>query len=204
MKNTLLVSLLSLIFSCKSTSKVAFTLESLGKYSYYIYLDAGQGRYAQASGFFIEKDKKLFLISALHVFSGKLIDSTTQADYPDTLQVRISIEDNKPEFIKINIKSIVVETPAFTNTSTADVYAYPIVLPKKTTVFTVNKFLQYDLERICDKIDTVITVGYPLVSLRTLDSTLQSKAQTHYERLVQNFVCRFFLPEQMRKIPLII
>ena len=180
MRIVLLIAFCISVLYCNSQKKY----DSLKKYSYFIYGIVNDNRWSEATGFFIKKKNKLFLISALHVFSGRNIDHTMEMGYPNILYLRIKNHSVTPTYFPINISKIkdtVRDADFYIN---PDVFVYEIKLLKAIKIYSIEKFIK---PVPCDKAVNVITCGYPIDQKASKKETLVASPVLIHERVIGNY-----------------
>jgi hypothetical protein len=161
-------------------------LDSLKKYCYLIYGIESDERWVEATGFFIRKLDKIYLIGALHSFTGWLMDGTKEKDYPDILKVRVVNDINNPIFFDIDISSIKNKAnKRIEFYKEADAYAYLMPDSFKYKINSINEFIRYGIN--CDSIKQAIVCGYPIIEGQSKQEILIKQPNIRFENLDGNF-----------------
>ena len=169
--------------------------EYLGKYAYYIYgttkefrINKGIKQYRQVLGtcFFIKNKNTTYISGAAHIFTG-LAHSGEEVDmdYPDMLYIRLYHKNSRKfrdfPFSISKIKKI-VDTNFFK--THADIYIYPIQIPKNYEINSIEKFLRNKVDY--KKVDKVIMYGYPDKTPGVLQKCIMDPGSNTFIRFDEN------------------
>lgn len=140
-----------------------------------------------ATGFFIRKKDKLYLVSANHVFTGNDPVRVKRQDKTADLMVLYYNEygKEKKSFKNIYLNSIKLSNPPKSLSQYPDILPYQIDLPKTAKIYSIEKFLTNDKINISSK-KPLFFWGYPgdpknlLQSLNYYLTTSQPKKYTGF------------------------
>ncbi|WP_276481037.1 hypothetical protein [Paraflavitalea pollutisoli] len=160
----------------------------LGKYSYLIYSNNGQFRYS-ATGFFIRKNDRLFLIGAGHTFNGKnTITGEDDKDYPDSISIIACRECGADSgVIHIDISKIKKLAQSTTFTKEPEVYVYEVDSKLPFSIKSVDLFVKTFDDVDKNSIDTVIMYGYPNLAGTTIREIKQTVPTISFGNLLEKY-----------------
>ncbi|MDP9047885.1 MAG: hypothetical protein M3N14_07095 [Bacteroidota bacterium] len=136
--------------------------DSLVNYSYFIYGNTTVKSIEQGTGFLAKIKSKIYLVTAIHVLNGwEIFKNKYIQPYPDTLYIRVyKKSNNEPDFIPFNITQIKKLNISPNGYETPDIYFYPIDIPKKYKVYTLEKLIdKFSPPKL---IDSIFIYGYPV------------------------------------------
>jgi len=144
--------------------KQSLNLDTLKRYTYLVLGSQTNNGRLQGCGFFIRKNKKLYFVSALHVFlgiQGKVGTPEKDLYNEDSLAVIIAQHQSTFDTLKIPTKKIKETVQQKLFYQEADAFAYPINLnqiPKNDTIFSIENFVELNYN--CSEITEAITLGF--------------------------------------------
>lgn len=167
-------------------SQTFSTMDELKKYSYLIYAISGEFRYS-ATGFFIKKDNRLFLIGAGHTFHGKnTITRVDDNDYPNLISVVICREcKNDIGIIHIDISKIKEISQPSTFAVEPEIYVYEI--KDKLEVNSIEGFIKNFDDQDKNMIDAVFMYGYPSLTGTSIDDYRKIIPTFSYGNLLEKY-----------------
>lgn len=177
-------------------SETLYKRDELKKYSYLIYAIGGQFKYS-ATGFFIKRDNRLFLVGAGHTFSGKnSITGVNDNDLPDTISVIICREcENDSGIIHIDISQIKKMPQPSTFAVKPDIYVYEIKDKLPFKVNSIEKFIKNFDNSDKNLIDSVFMYGYPSLTGNSIDDYKQISPTLSFGYLLEKYTVFNYYPE---------
>jgi hypothetical protein len=160
--------LFALILSTISPSLYAQDLpDSLGKYSYLVQIDK-RCEQAQATGFFVRYQQRLFFITAAHCLTGwDPVAMKPIENFPDTIFIRLSNDTSQLTYLPLPVRGFKKTVKPFNQFETPDVFVVEIKNAKKYKVNTIETF--FDEEVPCEKATKLVVSGFPKVKLDSSD-----------------------------------
>ncbi len=154
----------------KNSLPVTACIDSLKEYSKLLTLTkktSKQDNYTVigiATGFFIRKEKKLYLVSANHVFTGNDPFRVNRVDSlaPDLMMFRYKMDNERDTFINIYLDSIKKIYPPKSINDCPDAIAYEIDLPQSSQIKSIENFVYKDVD--INKYDSLFFWGFPAQS----------------------------------------
>ncbi|MBS1520904.1 MAG: hypothetical protein JST50_07915 [Bacteroidetes bacterium] len=112
----------------------------LPKYSYLIYGYSSSGSCVQATGFFVSKRNRTYLVTACHVINGWLFESFDKKEsYPDTLFVKTELKNTQRDTslaIDISKLKYIKADP-----NSDDIYFIPINIPPGCEIYRLDSLI---------------------------------------------------------------
>ena len=163
-------------------------MNELKKYSYLIYSNQGQYKYS-ATGFFIRKENRLFLIGAGHTFNGKnTITGVNDPDYPNSISVLICKEcKGDSGIIHIDISQIKKMAQPTTFTVKPEIYIYEIKDKLPFEINSIETLTKPFNESEKNLIETVFMFGYPSLDGNSTEEYKQIIPTLSIGSLLENY-----------------
>lgn len=130
----------------------------LPKYSYLIYGYSSSGNSVQATGFFVKKMNRTYLVTACHVINGWFFASyDKKGSYPDTLFVKISLKGIlRDTAIAIDISKLKYTTA---DPYSHDIYFIPVEIPSNCAINSLESLI-LNFRPISKIPQTIFTYGF--------------------------------------------
>ena len=111
----------------------------LPKYSYLIYGHASSGNSVQATGFFVGKNERVYLVTACHVINGWLFESFKKTSYPDTLFVKVALKEGlRDTALAIDISKIKY---SHADPELPDIYFLSVNIPSNCKIYRLDSLI---------------------------------------------------------------
>jgi len=153
-----------------------------------IYSISGQFKYS-ATGFFIKKDKRLFLVGAGHTFNGKnSITGVNDNDYPDEISVIICKGcENDSGIIHIDISQIKEMAQPSTFTVKPEIYVYEIKEKLPFKVNSIENLIKNFEDTDKNLIENVFMYGYPSLTGNSFNDYKRINPTLSYGTLLEKY-----------------
>jgi hypothetical protein len=136
--------ILLLLIPLFSLSQSQEKIDSLKKYTYFIYGKYGVNNAIVGSGCFVKSNGKTFVVSNKHVLTAWDGKKNMKKDsFPDTMWVKIPLpEANNFYELPINSKAISDTITGNTFFKDPDVFVWEVFIPKKVHINTLENFIE--------------------------------------------------------------
>ena len=153
----------------------------LPKYSYLIYGYSPLGSSVQATGFFVNKRNRTYLVTASHVVNGWFFASFDEkGSYPDTLFVKVGLKNNQRDTtLAIDISTLKhIKADPYSH----DIYFIPVSIPANCKTYRLDSLI-LNYVPISHVPQTILTYGFIIgdqdLSSRQFKGPASKKAMAH-------------------------
>lgn len=170
--------MLTVILLLNSKCSLSQNFDSaLTKYTYLLVSQLIGTEYIKGSCFFVEKNNKIFFITAAHVNKPwNPIERKMYYDIPDTFYIKfLNKNTKKPEWYIFNNKGAKSDTAKYTIYDYSDLFIAEVSIPKYYEINTVNKYLKWEDSLSYAKQSRAFAYGYS-----------DSESKTHAEMLYES------------------
>lgn len=171
-------------------------MDKFKKYSYLIYANGDQFKYS-ATGFFIRKDNRLFLVGAGHTFNNKnTITGVDDNDYPDIISVIVCPKcKNDSGIIHIDISQIKKMAQPSTFTIKPEIYVYEIKDKLPFEVNSIEGFMKNFVNFDKNLIDSIFMYGYPSLIGNSINDYKQISPTLSFGNLLEKYTVFNYYPQ---------